>query len=217
MTNLNTYAKLMVLILLIGTAAAAVIKADDPPDFIGMQAGPKVNLGLAQSVRDELKLSADQQATLRMLSERFSESFRELDSQNRKAPSPTFVDKLNALEAETAKELANILTAEQKHRLDQIALQAIGLLAASQPYTAAKLKMTSQQSRLVASVEQEYYRKMRAAKLNKKLDKKTYQTILRETETQIAAILTSDQNAQWKEMIGKEFNVDRLHEENFAR
>jgi len=117
------------------------------------------------------------------------------------------------LTKENEKFLSDLLTADQRKRLDQIALQVAGLLQAERPDNASALGLTSDQKKKLQELHKEAHKEAKAI-LKEATDTDTKHAELKklhETNQQrLLSVLTSDQKAKWKTLIGAEFKGE-LH------
>jgi hypothetical protein len=188
----------------------------------------KLTLVAAKPVQEELKLGEDELFFVAQLTEDFRADSRELFSgidwrslpeEERRTKFAELGKKRAALVKESEKGLAELLTEAQSKRLDEIALQLMGVRALTNEDVAKKLKLTSDQKKSVEDAfkaadddRRKMFEEMRAAGgggggfegLREKMEaagKKTDATAL--------AVLSADQKKQFEEMKGKPTEIDR--------
>src|SRR5262249_44062524 len=113
------------------------------------------------------------------------------------------------LQADQQKAFNGILNTDQQKRLHQIELQLQGPSAIGSPEVAGELKLTDEQKQKVGGILQQQQDAMRqlfqggfTADARDKM-----QAIRKDTDTKIAAVLTPEQQQQWKEMQGAAFTL----------
>jgi len=155
-------------------------------------------------VAEELKISQDQLEKLKAWSEDF----------------PTRLQA--AVQAETYRQLGDVLTPEQVKRLKEIEIQAAGLRAFNMPDVSAALKLSDDQKARITTMREEAASTSRGAfagflgggqrPSEEKLAearKKAHQVIA-DGMNKAQALLTDDQRAAWKSLIGDPFDTSTL-------
>lgn len=180
-----------------------------------------------EAVQKELALTEDQVAKVKTLGEEARAELRpsgdgfaglrDLPEDERRAK----MTELMAKQAETSKavaekykpKLAAVLDAKQVERLDQIAIQAAGSQAYSDPAVVKALNLTQDQQDKIASINKEYGEKTRelfsaggAGGGGGEKMRELGQT----RDKDIAAVLTADQTAAFAKLKGKDFDVAQL-------
>ena len=202
--------------------------------FGGGFGGPQSGLMLAgnPAIQKELGVTEDQIAKLKKLGDEAREemqaggggggdfaALRDLPEEERRAKMTEMMNKRMEAARKVAEKykpkLAEVLDAKQVERLNQIALQAAGPGAYSDPDVAKALKLSKEQQDKLATITKEFGEKQRAAftgggggggedprakmrELNAARDK------------DLAAVLTDDQKTQLEKLKGKEFDVAAL-------
>ncbi|MGZ0172348.1 MAG: hypothetical protein ACKVHE_22635 [Planctomycetales bacterium] len=186
----------------------------------------KLTLVSAKPVQEELKLGEDELFFVAQLTEDFRVDSRELFSgidwrslpeDERRTKFEELGKKRAALVKESEKGLAEFLTEAQSKRLDEIALQLMGVRALTNEDVAKKLKLTSDQKKGVEDAfkaadddRRKMFEEMRAGGgggfegVREKMEaagKKSDATAL--------AVLSADQKKQFEEMKGKTTEIDR--------
>jgi Spy/CpxP family protein refolding chaperone len=201
----------------------------------GMGMGFQSPLGLASipAVQKELSVTEEQAAKLKTLNEEFRaemakgfEEFRNLSEEERTAKR----DEIRAKSAENNKKvveafepkLAAVLDAKQVERLKQIALQAAGSQAYSDPAVAKSLKLSKDQEEKIAAIVKDFAAKQRelfpgrggagggggqggGAEAFAKM-----RELGTERDKALEAVLTADQKDQLAKLKGKEFDMAQL-------
>lgn len=115
----------------------------------------------------------------------------------------------------------SLLTPAQFERAQQIAWQTQGIGAFSEPETVAALDLTEPQQEQIAAANKEYGSKLQALydviSGNQIIDLKKKAKYDRERHSQIMAILTKEQSAQWTKLIGKPYDLRKLKDEVVPR
>lgn len=198
--------------------------------------GPQSVVTLAQNaaVQKELAVTEDQIAKLKTLGEEARAemapagggtdfaALRDLPEEERRAK----LAELGAKRAEAARKvvekfkpkLAEVLDAKQVERLNQIALQAQGTGAYSDPEVVAGLKISKEQQEKFAAVLKEYGEKQRemftrgggGAAAGGEDPRAKFRELTAARDKELAAVLTADQTTKFEKMKGKEFDVAAL-------
>jgi Spy/CpxP family protein refolding chaperone len=156
-----------------------------------------------ESVKKELQLADDQATKLRELGEKQRESFgnfRDLSEDERRAK---FEENRKALDAG----LAEILKSEQVARLKQIALQQRGPSAIGDPVVAASLDLSADQKAKVTAIEEAGREEMRSLRDagSPEEGREKFQAFRKAQGEKYLAVLTTEQQGKWKELLGAEF------------
>jgi len=188
-----------------------------------------------EAVQKELGLTEDQIAKVKTLGEEARAELRpsgdgfaglrDLPEDERRAK----MTELMAKQAETSKavaekykpKLAAVLDAKQVERLDQIAIQAAGSQAYSDPDVVKALKLSKEQQDKIASINKEAADKSRelfgagggGGGAGGGAGAGNFEKIRELNETRdkdLAAVLTADQTAALAKLKGKEFDVAQL-------
>lgn len=131
------------------------------------------------------------------------------------------VEKLNT---EIRKTVENVLTADQKKRLKQIALQMTGVRAIVNEAVAAELKLSDDQKAKVKGIMDEYSKGVQEGvgkngfpkgdidKEKVAENRKKRVQLTQAADAGIEGVLTADQKKQWKEMLGEPFDRTKLRQ-----
>lgn len=190
----------------------------------------KVSLVRNAQVQDELKLTDAQKQKVREMFKSHQERLRGLfgglqglNADQRQKKLKEIRKKMQASSAKLAEAVGGVLKPEQSRRLDEIFLQLRGLYALRDSAVAKRLKLTSEQQTKIAdlfksqvSKRQALYRGLRGKGLTPDQRRKKFkefrekrQKLVKQTEQQVAAVLTKPQQAQLKTMKGKKFKLDQ--------
>lgn len=157
-----------------------------------------------KSVQDELKLSAEQTTKVEAATKKQRENaagLRNADQQERR-------QKMEELVKDAEKQVAEILDAGQLKRLKQITWQQQGPQAIESHEVAAALHLTDEQKTKAKSILEESRKEMRALYgdgANQGEARTKAEAIRKATGEKLAALLTEEQTAKWKELLGDPF------------
>ena len=188
----------------------------------------KLTLASAKPIQEELKLGEDELFFVAQLNEDFRTDSRELYSgidwrslseEERKTKFEEVGKKRTALVKESEKGLAELLTESQSKRLDEIALQLMGVRALSNDDVAKKLKLTSEQKKGVEDAfkttdddRRKMFEELRSGgggRSGLEAMREKFDEARKKGDAKVIAVLTADQKKQFDEMKGKPFEVDR--------
>ncbi|MBT6153810.1 MAG: hypothetical protein HOL01_25595 [Planctomycetaceae bacterium] len=182
----------------------------------------------SEQVQKELKLSEEQIAKVKEITDASRASSRELFSglrdlpeEERRAKFAELREKMTKAAEETGKKVAAVLNDTQNARLGQIVLQQQGIGALASKDTAAKLSLTKDQQQQIKDLveaQREMQRELfsglrdipqaeRRAKFEE-LGKKR-EEITTETNKAVMEVLTAAQKTQFEQMKGEKFELDR--------
>jgi hypothetical protein len=163
-----------------------------------------------KSVQEELKLSPEVTKKVLEFTNKESGAYDEALKQTKEE-----ADKRSEeLEKEEKKFLEDNLTAEQRKRLNQIALQVTGLHQLTRPEVAKLLNLTEEQQKKFKEMRDEARKELeeifsaKGAGRNEKLAK-----LREETDKKIDALLTDEQKAKVKELLGEPFKGEIVIED----
>ncbi len=191
-------------------------RAQEPGQMLQGMLGPRFNV-FREKVQDELKLTGAQRnklderrdATLQEMQQTF-EKAQDLKPEDRPKTIGEYRQKadqkLEAFLKETLKE-------DQLKRLRQLILQQEGMSAVGQPDVAKELNMTDDQRKQFMTLMQDLHKKVEPLlkqaqeggdpqEIGPKIMK-----LRKEQEGKLEAVLTDAQKKQWKEMLGKPFDL----------
>lgn len=166
--------------------------------------GGGAELLFVPKVQADLKLSDPQKTQVRQLEEQMARDLQGL-VERFQGTKPEERPKLIAdLIAGHLKQAMTILTPEQQTRFRQLSLQTQGTLALAQAEVASELKLTPEQRERVGVIVNEQQAAL-VTLVRGGLGSNAQQQVegvLKETENRILPLLTDDQKARWKELLG---------------
>ena len=187
----------------------------------------KLTLASAKPIQEELKLGEDELFFVAQLNEDFRTESRELYSgidwrslseEDRKTKFEEVGKKRTALVKESEKGLTELLTKPQSKRLDEIALQLMGVRALSDTEVVKKLKLTSDQKKGVEDAfkaadddRRKMFEEIRSGGGGRngfEAMREKFDEARKKGDAKVIAVLTADQKKQFDEMKGKPFEVD---------
>lgn len=195
--------------------------------MMGGRTQSTVTLAGIEAVQKELALTEDQIAKVKTLGEEARAELRpsgdgfaglrDLPEDERRAK----MTEMMAKQAETSKavaekykpKLAAVLDAKQVERLDQIAIQAAGSQAYSDPAVVKALNLTQDQQDKIASINKEYGEKTRelfSAGGGGGGGGEKMRELGQARDKDLAAVLTADQTTAFAKLKGKDFDVAQL-------
>lgn len=178
--------------------------------FGGMMGGGAMLL-TNKSVQQELKLDSSQVEKVNALA---SETMTKMREKMQDIPQEErFGEKGQAARREVndemRKSLAKILKDDQLKRFEQIELQLRYAQAFADPKVQEKLKLTPDQKEKIKEINEGAMSRMQEIRQGGQGDRegtmKKMTELRKETMTKAAAVLTSEQKATWKEMVGSPF------------
>lgn len=163
----------------------------------------EVMLLLQPSVCKDLNLSADKRDKIGNFADaqwKKAQALANLDEKHRD-------ERFKEMTKENERFISEVLSKDQKKRLDQILLQTAGLLWVTRPEVAKELNLSSEQKKRAAQLQQEARDEMEQlihetdeAQQDAELSK------LRKTSRdRLMTLLTDEQEAKWKQMTGTPF------------
>lgn len=163
-------------------------------------------------VQAELKLTDDQKTKVTEMLQKLRES-QQARFQDLRDASPEERQKIMTdMQAEQMKQVNAILNTDQQKRFKEISLQQQGYSALAQPAVADELKLTDDQKSKLKDILQKQQESMReifqSAGGDRAAAQEKMQTLRKETDDKIAALLTDDQKNQWKAMLGSPFKLE---------
>ncbi len=168
--------------------------------------GQLMMLQQADVVQD-LKLTDQQRRRIADFSGQLEQQRRRVFDDFRKLSPEQQRERMESMAKENEQAVAEILRPEQAERLQKIAWQLQGSLAFADPEVVAALQFTDEQKERIRELHMEG----RAAfgKLmfgdDRANMKKNLEDLRQQGDAKVAAVLTADQQSQWKEMIGEPF------------
>jgi Spy/CpxP family protein refolding chaperone len=180
----------------------------DEKKWVPEEGAVQIMLLRQQSVRDDLKLTADeakkiQDFTLQQWEK--ARSFEGLSPAERR-------QKFAELSKENERFLDEVLEPAERQRLNQITLQVAGLLWVTRPEVASELKLTRDQKAKALWFQRKARREMQdLIYSNTREDKNESLRELRKTcRHRLMDVLTDEQEEKWQKMAGAPFH-GRLH------
>jgi hypothetical protein len=182
----------------------------------GAGGGGAAGFLMAPNVQQDLKLTDTQvkkvPETLREIKERHQEDYAAL----RDASHDVRWTKMAVLNEMVCTEVKNALSfsAEQSRRFDQIGVQAHGLLAFASRAVDEKLKLSDDQKSKIREIAEATHNSFAGADDNNASDQeravaRSKRAVAhKENMTKACALLTDDQKASWKELIGEPIHID---------
>ena len=183
----------------------------------GAVGGGAAGFLMAPNVQQDLKLTDTQvkkvEETLREIKERHQDEYAAL----RDASYDVRWAKMAVLNEMVCVEVKNALSlsAEQSPRFDQISLQAHGLLAFASRAVDEKLKLSDDQKSKIREIAEATHNSFAGADNNnnaseqERTDARNKRALAhKENMTKAYALLTDDQKASWKELIGEPIHID---------
>lgn len=209
--------------------------------FMGGGRGPgggidKLTLASAKPVQEELKLGEDELFFVKQLSDELRENsralftgidFRSLSEEERRSKFEEMGKKRAELVKESEKGLAELLSKEQVKRLDEIALQLMGIRALGNEDVQKKLKVTSDQKTGIDDAfkaadedRRKMFEEMRASGGGRdgfEAMREKFEEARKKSDEKVLAVLTDKQKKKFDDMKGKPFEVDRRALFSFGR
>lgn len=175
----------------------------------------------AETVQTEIELKDDQKEALKKLAERQRGerpdfNFREASDEERQK----FFEKMQAdmakRTAEAKEQLEEILLPSQFERLEQIAVQARGVMGLMNPDTATKLNLTTEQTEKLKSEMQTFGEsaRERMGDVFRGGDREAMRTKMeefrKELEGKLLAVLDDTQKSEFEKLKGKPFELPEM-------
>jgi hypothetical protein len=168
-----------------------------------------------KSVQEELKLDADQIEKAKKWGEEQRAKFADIQKEIQEAPEADRPAKrqevMKKVGEETAKAVKELLKPDQAKRFRQISLQQRGVQAFADAKVQEELKITDDQKTKLADIGKELQDKAREVRQDNQGNfaaiREKMTPINKEAGEKAAALLTADQKATWKEMLGSHFEI----------
>lgn len=175
-------------------------------DLAVLQADRQSFLLRDPAVLDDLEASAEQRQRLAAMAERPKEPRRESGRGGpREAPTDEQRQQILVIAREHEAALAVILSADQRQRMGQIALQCQGSRALREPDVARTLKLTAEQKERLRAIEAETFRAFFDRPRNEPTATESFADRAKATMQKMLAVLTAEQLQQWQGMTGKPY------------
>jgi Spy/CpxP family protein refolding chaperone len=199
--------KLLVFAIAVAVLAltAAPALAQKPPFGGGGFGMSLLQLAGQQSVQEELKITDEQRTRIQELNQKQRETFKELF----KLQGEERQKRIAEINAANEKALGEILKPEQMKRLKQISYQQRGLEnALSDPEVASALNLSAEQREKIQAIRDDARQKR--AELFKaggsaEERRQRFAEFQKSITEKLTGVLTAEQQAKWKELIGPEF------------
>ena len=183
----------------------------------GGMMGPMAGLAVLGTTEGqaELKITPEQVTKLQGLQENMRSSMMERFQAIQDVPEDERRGKMESVMKEVGegmkKDIKSILDADQFKRYEQIATQAMGFSAFSQPEIQKALKVTDAQKEQFEKIQEENMEMMRDAFQSNPGDReaamKAMTEIRNKSMEKAKTLLTAEQKVTWEEMVGKPFQM----------
>ena len=184
-----------------------------------------------EGVQKEIKLTEDQIAKIKEVSQKIRDKFAEdfqklqdLDQQERREKGAQVFAKLNE---ETTKELGAVLKPEQDKRLKQILRQQLGIQALQDAEAQKSLKLTDEQKENLKLIAADFAKDSQELRQNafaggfsqeafQEMQKKV-EGLRKETLDKATALLNDSQKKELKELMGEPFKLEMRFGAGFGK
>jgi len=192
----------------VGATAARAQEEDTLPDTTTAQ----LILLRQKSVQQELEVTPELGKKVTEFTDKEAKAFLEA----MKLKGDERGKKLDELEKENKKFIEDNLSAEQRKRLEQIALQVTGLLQITKPESVKLLNLTEDQQAKFKELQKEARKDLEAIEDAKGKEGRTEKLakLREEINKKIEAVLTAEQKTKVKELIGEPFKGELVFEED---
>jgi hypothetical protein len=212
--------RLVVMSALVAVLMVTVVAYGQRPGGQRGQRGPQMMgrgmIGLTQllrveAVQKEIKITDEQLTKLRELAQaaRGGErpDFQNMSDEERRE----FMAEMRERQADQEKKLKEILDKKQMTRLNQIRIQAMGARALMSEEVAKELKITEEQRETMRLAQRDVFQEIRAAmQEGERPDREQLTKMMEKANAKMMELLTDDQKAAYKKMVGKKFDVSLL-------
>ncbi len=180
---------------------------------MGMGGGGAMMVLRNPDVHKELKLSEEQVGKLTALAEELQGSmqdrFQGLQDLSPEERRDAMMKMQKEMNEEVAGKVKGYFSEEQMTRYNQLVLQSRGAQAWADEEIATKLKITDEQKKKLAEIQEAYMAEMRDSRQGGGGDPQAMQAKMAEMRKanteKVMAVLTPDQKKMWSEMTGKPF------------
>lgn len=190
----------------------------------GMAQSPSAMWGTllrSEKVQKELELVDDQKAKLKEIGDKATArmreafsgggDFRNLTDEQRRERFAEMQKKAQAMAEETKKAISDVLLPHQLERLDQIALQMLGVRALEDKEVQQELGLTEDQKQQMQKAREQMAEKMRAMFApgadRPENPRERIESLRKETEQSVLAVLTAGQKEKFEKMKGPKFDL----------
>jgi hypothetical protein len=182
---------------------AVPVRAAEKGRMVPEEGALEVMLLLQPSVCKDLDLSADKRKKIENFADGQWKKAQALADLEEKERDKRFED----MTKENEKFVSEVLSPDQKKRLHQIILQTAGLLCVTRPHVAKELKLSDEQKKRAAQMQQEA--RDEVEELIHETGDEQKDAKLRElhetSRKRLTELLTDEQESKWKELTGKPF------------
>jgi hypothetical protein len=193
-------------LLTVGIGSAA---AQPRPGMVGEGRSPVLMLANQKSVQEELKLGDEQVKAVAAITKALKqkgEDLTETDPKERMKKAAEFFK-------DAEKQVLAALKPEQAKRLRQIALQRQTMIAAlEKPEVAKEMKLTEQQTKIVREFREVAMNEMAKVREggadSREEARKKMTEISKATDEKLLKMLTDEQKAKWRDLLGEPFKGD---------
>ncbi len=191
------------------------------PRGMGFGMGPGFGMGggigllMMPEVQKELNITEQQTQQLQQLLQQQREQMQALMPQLRDATPEQRQKMMEQISQKWDEALGKVLQPAQKSRLRELELQWQGSMALSRPDVAKELKLTEQQQKKIQDIRTQYWQKQmqlfqqRDPNADMQALMQQGQQLRQQMDKEILAVLTAEQQEQWKKMQGKPFQFPR--------
>lgn len=182
---------------------AVQVRAADKKKMVPEEGAVEIMLLLQPSVGKELNLAPDKLQKIKTFADgqwKKAQALANLDEKERDK-------RFQEMTKENERFVSEVLSKDQKKRLDQIEFQAAGLLCITRPHIAKELKLSEEQKKRAAQMQQEARDEVEEL-IHETSDaqKDAKARELRQTsEKRLMELLTDEQESKWKELTGAPF------------
>ncbi len=167
----------------LGSSAAGAAE----PELVGVLA-----LAVDDEVAEKLALSPDQKDALAKLIGAREDEAVDLAIKLKDLPAAERYEKLAPFRRESERRGLELLSPEQRRKLEQLRMRRIGLATLAEPAITERLQLTEEQRRQVAELIRERDERTASA------DKKAVHVVRAEIERSLRGLLTDEQWARWE-------------------
>lgn len=200
----------MALVALVASVSPA--RSDDKPKMVPEEGAVQIMLLRQQSVRDELKLTADETEKIHEFADRQWKKAQHVHTNLSPAEHRAQYEEMSK---ENDRFLDQILEPAQRKRLNQITLQVAGLMWVTRPEVASELQLTDDQKQKAKGLQQEARKEMHDLIHSTATDgrQEKLKELRMTSRKRLMELLTDEQESKWKEMAGAPFNGEfRFHD-----
>jgi hypothetical protein len=164
-----------------------------------------------KSVRADLKLNASEDEKIYEFTHKQFQTAHEVH----KLPEAQQKERWEAMHKENEEFLHKCLSADQRKRLKQIAMQVAGLVLVTKPSIAKELNLTPEQTKKAVKLQKKVHEKFHeVTKAGSSEGRNEKLAELRKTgHEHLIKLLTDQQRAQWEQMVGAPFKGTLVFEE----